>query len=31
VRSEIDVFVSEDGPLVTTQMQRDIVRIAADG
>jgi Xaa-Pro aminopeptidase len=31
VRSEIDVFVSEDGPVVTTQMQRDIVRIAVDG
>ena len=29
VRSEIDVFISEDGPLVTTKMQRDIVRIAA--
>ncbi|MCL0028762.1 M24 family metallopeptidase [Dehalococcoidia bacterium] len=29
VRSEIDVFVSEDGPVVTTQMQRDVVRIAS--
>ena len=29
VRSEIDVFVSEDGPVVTTQVQRDVVRIAA--
>ena len=27
VRSEIDVFISEDGPLVTTQMQRDVVLI----
>ena len=27
VRSEIDVFMSEDGPQVTTQMQRDVVRI----
>ena len=31
VRSEIDVFVSEDGPLVTTKMQRDIMKIAAGG
>ena len=29
VRSEIDVFISEDGPLVTTQMQRDVVLIEA--
>ena len=27
VRSEIDVYISEDGPRVTTQMQRDVVRI----
>ena len=27
VRSEIDVFISEDGPQVTTQMQRDVVLI----
>ena len=27
VRSEIDVYISEDGPQVTTQMQRDVVRI----
>jgi Xaa-Pro aminopeptidase len=27
VRSEIDVFISEDGPQVTTQVQRDVVRI----
>ncbi len=29
VRSEIDVFMSEDGPQVTTQMQRDVVLIEA--
>ncbi len=29
VRSEIDVFISEDGPQVTTQMQRDVVLIDA--
>ena len=29
VRSEIDVFMSEDGPRVTTQMQRDVVLIEA--
>ena len=29
VRSEIDVFISEDGPQVTTQMQRDVVLIGA--
>ncbi len=29
VRSEIDVFMSEDGPQVTTQMQRDVVLIGA--
>lgn len=29
VRSEIDVFISEDGPQVTTQVQRDVVRIRA--
>ena len=29
VRSEIDVFISEDGPQVTTQMQRDVVLIEA--
>ena len=27
VRSEIDVFISEDGPRVTTQMQREVVLI----
>ena len=27
VRSEIDVFISEDGPQVTTQMQRDVALI----
>ena len=27
VRSEIDVFISEDGPVVTTEMQREIVLI----
>ncbi len=27
VRSEIDVFMSEDGPQVTTQMQRDVALI----
>ncbi|MCY4653572.1 MAG: M24 family metallopeptidase [Dehalococcoidia bacterium] len=27
VRSEIDVFISEDGPQVTTQVQRDVVLI----
>ena len=27
VRSEIDVFISEDGPQVTTEMQREVVRI----
>jgi len=31
VRSEIDVFISEDGPQVTTQVQRDVVRIRAGG
>ena len=31
VRSEIDVFISEDGPQVTTQVQRDVVRIRAEG
>lgn len=29
VRSEIDVFVGEDGPQVTTQVQRDVVLIDA--
>ena len=29
VRSEIDVFVGEEGPRVTTQMQRDVVLIDA--
>ena len=29
VRSEIDVFMSEDGPQVTTHMQRDVVLIEA--
>ena len=29
VRSEIDVFMSEDGPQVTTQMQRDVVLISS--
>ncbi|MYA62061.1 MAG: M24 family metallopeptidase [Dehalococcoidia bacterium] len=29
VRSEIDVFITEDGPQVTTQMQRDVVLIEA--
>ena len=27
VRSEIDVFYSEDGPQVTTEMQREVVLI----
>ena len=27
VRSEIDVFISEDGPKVTTEPQREIVKI----
>ena len=29
VRSEIDVFISDNGPQVTTQMQRDVVLIEA--
>ncbi len=29
VRSEIDVFMGEEGPRVTTQMQRDVVLIGA--
>ena len=29
VRSEIDMFMGEDGPRVTTQMQRDVVLIGA--
>jgi Xaa-Pro aminopeptidase len=31
VRSEIDVFISEDGPQVTTQVQREVVKIRAGG
>ena len=27
VRSEIDVFISEDGPQVTTEMQREVFLI----
>ncbi|MSQ21889.1 MAG: M24 family metallopeptidase [Dehalococcoidia bacterium] len=27
VRSEIDVYISDDGPLVTTEVQREVVRI----
>ena len=29
VRSEIDVFISEDGPQVTTEMQREVVLISS--
>jgi Xaa-Pro aminopeptidase len=29
VRSEIDVYIAEDGPIVTTSVQRSVVRIAA--
>ena len=29
VRSEIDVYMSEDGPMVTTPIQREVVRIKA--
>ena len=31
VRSEIDVFYSEDGPQVTTEMQREVVLIESQG